>query len=73
MFYLIVMPSINSYQIGDIVELIATDDRICKLKKGNRGKIVSIDVDQELIWVDWETGEHLALLVGIDKFKKINK
>jgi len=44
-----------------------------KLTPGSQGTITKIEEDQELIWVDWDNGEKLALLVGIDKFKIIKK
>jgi hypothetical protein len=56
-------------KIGCRVELIEMNDSFSKLKKGSRGTIVKIDKDQELIWVDWDTGEKLALIEDIDKFK----
>jgi hypothetical protein len=43
------------------------------LEKGSKGKITKIEEDQELIWVDWDNGEKLALLIGIDRFKVIEK
>ena len=33
--------------------------------------VTNIDNEQELIWVDWDNGERLALLIGIDKYKVI--
>jgi len=60
-------------KIGDRVELIQTDDTMTKLTPGSQGTITKIEEDQELIWVDWDNGEKLALLVGIDKFKIIKK
>ncbi len=60
-------------KIGDRVELIQTDDTITKLTPGSKGTITKIEEDQELIWVDWDNGEKLALLIGIDKFKIIKK
>ncbi len=60
-------------KVGDKVELIETDDSWSKLKKGSRGIVFKIEKDQDLIWVEWDNGEKLALLEGIDKFKIINK
>jgi len=58
-------------KVGDKVELIETDDTWSKLVKGSRGTVFKIEKDQELIWVEWDNGERLALLEGIDKFKII--
>jgi len=63
----------SKIHVGDTIELLAMDDSLSKLKPGSRGKVSSIDTEQDLIWVDWENGEKLALLKGIDKFKKIEK
>jgi len=44
-----------------------------RLRPGARGTITKIEEDQELIWVKWDNGETLALIIGIDKFKIIKK
>jgi len=64
---------IENVKVGDRVELIETDDTFTKLEKGSKGTIFKIEEDQDLIWVDWDNGEKLALLMGIDKFKIIKK
>ena len=63
--------SIDDVKIGDRIELIETDDTWTKIKKGSKGTVVKIEKDQDLLWVDWDTGEKLALIYGVDKFKKI--
>jgi hypothetical protein len=63
----------SKINVGDTIELLAMDDDLSKLKPGSRGTVSSIDSEQDLIWVDWENGEKLALLKGIDKFRKIKK
>jgi hypothetical protein len=65
--------TINNIKIGDKIELIETDDTWTNLKKGAKGTIYKIEKDQDLIWVNWETGEKLALIFGVDKFKVIPK
>lgn len=65
--------TINDIKIGDKVELIETDDSWTNLKKGSKGIIYKIEKDQDLIWVDWDSGEKLALIFGVDKFKLIRK
>ena len=59
-------------KVGDKVELLEMDDSMSRLQKGSKGKVVKIEEEQELIWVKWDNGEELALLMGIDKFKIIN-
>jgi hypothetical protein len=44
-----------------------------KLQKGSKGIVSKIEEDQDLIWVDWDNGEKLALLADVDKFKVIKK
>jgi hypothetical protein len=63
----------DKLKTGDRVELIKTDDTWTKLDKGSKGTITKVEEDQDLIWVKWDNGEKLALLVGIDKFKIIKK
>ena len=64
---------INDVKIGDRIELIETDDTFTKNQKGSKGTVFKIEEDQDLIWVEWDNGEKLGLLVGIDKFKIIKK
>ena len=65
--------TINDIKIGDKIELIETDDSWTNLKKGSKGTIFKIEENQDLIWVNWESGEKLALINGVDKFKIIKK
>ena len=63
----------KNLQVGDRIELIETNDTWSKIEKGSKGTITKIDAEQELIWIDWDNGEKLALLEGIDRYKIINK
>jgi peroxiredoxin Q/BCP len=38
-----------------------------KLQKGSTGIVTKIEEDQDLIWVNWDNGEKLALLADVDK------
>ena len=58
-------------KVGDKVELLEMEDTMTRLEKGARGTVTKIEEDQDLIWVKWDNGEKLALLLGIDKFKII--
>jgi len=60
-------------KVGDKVELINIDDGMTKLEKGAKGIVEKIEEDQDLIWVKWDNGEKLALILGIDKFKVVKK
>jgi len=61
----------KQYKIGDRIELIEINDTWTKLDKGSKGTISRIDEKQDLIWIDWDNGEKLALLDGVDTFKLI--
>jgi hypothetical protein len=63
----------NKVKIGDRVELLEMIDTMTKLQKGSKGTVIKIEEDQDLIWVNWDNGEKLALLVDVDKFKVIKK
>ena len=63
----------KTVKVGDRVELILINDTWTNLKPGDRGTVFKIDDGQELIWVNWDNGEQLALLVDGDKFKIIKK
>ena len=60
-------------KIGDRVELIETNDTWSNLTKGSKGTISKIDESQDLIWVDWDNGEKLALIDGVDTFNIIGR
>ena len=63
----------KSVKVGDRVELVLMDDTWTSLKPGDKGTVYKIDEEQELIWVDWDNGEQLALLDGVDKYKVVKK
>ena len=67
------MAGAKDIKVGDRVELLEMEDSFTNLQKGDKGTITEIEEDQELIWVKWDNGEKLALLIGIDKFKIIKK
>ena len=60
-------------KIGDRIELIEINDTWTKLEKGSKGTIKKIDEKQDLIWVDWDNGEKLAILDGVDIYRLIKK
>jgi hypothetical protein len=63
----------KSVKVGDRIELEFINDTWSNLKQGDRGTVFKIDEQQELIWINWDNGEQLALLVDVDKFKIIKK
>ena len=46
-------------------------DTWTKLEKGSEGTVTKIEKEQDLIWVNWDNGEKLALIEGTDKYKVI--
>jgi len=60
-------------KVGDRIELTNINDLWTKLQKGSKGTVAKIEEEQDLIWIDWDNGEKLALLDGIDKFKVVKK
>lgn len=60
---------------GDRIELLFMNDTWTKLQKGDKGTISKIDDSEEerLIWVEWDNGEKLAIIEGIDKYKVIKE
>jgi archaellum component FlaG (FlaF/FlaG flagellin family) len=64
----------SSVNVGDRVQLVYMNDSLTKLSPGDMGTVVDIDTqadEETLIWVDWDNGEHLALLSDTDKYKVI--
>jgi hypothetical protein len=67
------MTLIKNVNVGDRVELLDMNDSFSRLEKGAKGTVFKIEDDQELIWVNWDNGEKLALLADMDKFKVLKK
>ena len=67
------MTLIKNIKVGDRVELLDMNDSFSRLEKGAQGTVFKIEDDQELIWVNWDNGEKLALLADMDKFKVLKK
>jgi hypothetical protein len=65
----------NKVSIGDRVELVYINDSLTRLKPGDQGIVLKIEIetDETLVWVQWDNGEKLALLDPIDKFKIVKK
>ncbi len=61
----------ESVKVGNRVQLVSIDDTWTRIKAGEKGTVLEIDEEQELIWIMWDNGEKLALLNGVDKFKVI--
>lgn len=66
------MTSEKDIKVGDKVEILEITDTWSNLKKGSKGVVTKVEEDQELFWVNWENGEKLALLIGIDRYRIIN-
>jgi len=63
----------KNVKVGDRIELLDINDTWTKLEKGSKGTVTKIESDQELIWVNWDNGEKLAILDGIDKYRIVKK
>lgn len=64
---------------GDRIELVYTDDPYTKLKKGDRGTVLSEVADtfhpsiRARIHINWDSGSKLTLLDPIDRYKIIKE
>ena len=65
----------KAVKIGDRVQIIFMNDTWTRLKAGDIGTVFKVEKssDETLIWVDWDNGEQLALLEGIDEFKIVKQ
>ena len=65
----------KTVKVGDRVELLFINDTWTKLQNGDKGTVFKVEKspDEALIWVDWDNGEQLALLEGIDEFKIVKQ
>lgn len=61
----------EKYPEGTVVELINMDDAQAPLP-GTCGEVTSVD-DMGQVHVNWTTGSTLALVPGVDMFKKIER
>ena len=63
-----------SISVGDRVQLVFMNDSLTRLRPGDKGTVADIDTERDeetLIWVNWDNGEHLALLSETDKYKVV--
>jgi hypothetical protein len=63
----------ENIKVGDRIKIVEMDDGMTNLEKGSMGTVKNIDKEQDLIWVEWDNGEKIALIIGIDKYKVIKK
>jgi len=65
----------KAVKVGDRVQIIFMNDTWTRLKAGDKGTVFKVEKssDETLIWVDWDNGEQLALLEGIDEFKIVKQ
>ena len=64
----------HKIKIGDVIELVYTNDEMTKLQPGDRGTIFEIEGEpgDRVIWVQWKKGQRFALLEEIDKFNVVS-
>lgn len=64
---------------GDRVKLVRTSDELTELEPGDEGTVtevtswpVGIGLKKQKTWVDWDNGEHLAMLEHEDEIEVID-
>lgn len=68
-----------SYSEGDRVELIHTTDQYNSLEPGEKGTVTGTDfieppIGPEIqVWVDWDNGSRLAMIMGEDRIKRVEE
>ena len=61
------------YPVGTRIELVFMDDPYNKtLKPGSRGTVTYVD-DAGTVFVRWDCGSGLGLVIGQDEFRVIGK
>lgn len=61
----------SSYPPGTRIELSHMDDPYA-VPAGTRGTVRSVD-DAAQIWVTWDNGRSLAVIPGVDSFRKLTQ
>lgn len=60
------------YKKGLRVELVRMNDPYTKLKPGDRGSVDMVD-DTGSVFIDWDSGSHLAAVYGEDEIRLLTK
>lgn len=60
----------NHYPAGTRIELISMDDPFAPVPSGMRGSVDYVD-DAGQIHMKWDNGRTLAVLPGVDSFRKL--
>lgn len=65
-----------SVKVGDLVELVHMGDDPDPVRVGQKGTVTEICeltyFKQTQIWVNWDCGRHLAVVLPVDKIKVLN-
>ncbi len=63
-------------KVGDTVELVKMGDDPNPVKEGTKGVVTSIHElhywKQTQVWVDWEDGRNLAVILPEDQIKVVS-
>ena len=62
----------KEYPAGTRIELIEMVDEKWSVPAGTKGTVRKVD-DMLNIWMHWDDGSGLALIYGMDKFRKIEE
>ena len=62
----------DMYPKGTRIELINMDDPFAPVESGTKGTVEFVD-DMGQIHMRWDNGRTLALIPGVDEFKKIEE
>lgn len=57
--------------VGARVELVWTYDEYTSLVPGDRGTVTGHGPDPLQLWIDWDNGSSLALIIGHDRFRVV--
>jgi hypothetical protein len=60
----------KQYHKGTRIELTEMSDPFATLKAGDRGTVEFVD-DAGQIGMAWDSGSHLSLIPGVDRFRKV--
>lgn len=65
---------VHDFAVGDRIEVVKMPDDPCPIEAGAQGIITDISPhdDWTQLWVDWDNGRRLAVILPPDEIRKVD-